>query len=387
MAIPIKYNLRSLLQRRLSALMTVFSIALVVFIFVSVMALANGLETALVSSGDALNILVLRRGSGTELSSSVSNQALQVIKFLPGVQSNAAGDPQASPEVFVIINLPNGNDGDVTNVAIRGSSAIGFQMRPQMRLVAGRLFQAGLHEVIVSRTLSKRFANMNLGDQLRLGNASWSVVGIFDAGNTSYDSEIWADVNQVMGDFKYQTYSSVLLRAKDQASVREVSQRIEADRTYNLMAQPEKKYYEGQTWAAGPIKAMGLFIAVLMGIGACFAAMNTMYAAVSYRKQEIATLRVLGFKRRNIMFSFLTEAMVVALAGGVLGCLLSLPINKLTTGTTNWQTFSEVAFAFRTSPKLLLVGMIFAALIGLFGGLFPSRRASRELPAAALRKT
>jgi len=387
MAIPLKYNLRSLLQRRVSASMTILSIAFVVFIFVSVMALANGLEAALVSSGDALNVLVLRRGSGSELSSSVPNAALQVIKYLPGVAVNASGEPEVSAEVFVIINLPKGNEGEVANVAIRGVSAAGFQIRPQMRLVAGRQFQPGLHEVIVSRTLSKRFANMNVGDQLRLGKANWTVTGIFDAGNTTFDSEIWADVNQVISDFKYQTYSSVLLRAKDQAALRDLSQRIESDRTYNLMAQSERDYYEGQAWAAAPIKAMGLFIAIVMGIGACFAAMNTMYAAVTYRKQEIAALRVLGFKRRNILFSFLTEAMLVSLTGGILGCLLSLPINKLTTGTTNWQTFSELAFAFRTSPQLLIAGMIFAALIGLFGGVFPARQAARQLPAAALRKT
>lgn len=387
MTIPLKYNLLSLLARRVGTLMTVLSIALVVFVFVSVMALAHGLEAALVSSGDPLNVLVMRRGSGAELSSSVPNEALQVLKYLPGVQTDAGGEPLASAEVFVIVNLPTGKEGEVANVAIRGISPPGFRMRPQMRLVEGRMFQPGLHEVILSRTLSKRFPNMNLGDTLRLANADWKVVGIFDAGNTTFDSELWADVNRVTDDFKYRTYSSVLLRAKDQAAVGEIKQRVESDRTYNLTAQPESEYYEQQTWAAAPVKAMGIFIAVIMGVGACFAAMNTMYAAVTYRKQEIATLRVLGFKRRKILLSFLTESMLVALSGGVLGCLLSLPVNKLTTGTTNWQTFSEVAFAFRTSPQLLLGGLIFAALIGLFGGYFPARQAAKQLPAAALRKT
>jgi putative ABC transport system permease protein len=255
-----------------------------------------------------------------------------------------------------------------------------------MQLVEGRMFQPGLREVIVSHALSQRFEHMKVGDQLRLGNAEWKVTGIFSAGNTAWDSEIWADVNQVADDFKYQTYSSVLLRAKDEAAVREISKRIESDPSFTLSARPERDYYEQQTWAAGPIKAMGMFVAVIMGIGACFAAMNTMYSAVSYRRQEIATLRVLGFRRRSILLSFLTESMLVALLGGLLGCLLSLPINRLTTGTTNWQTFSEVAFAFRTSPTLLLVGMIFAALIGLFGGYFPARQAAKQSPAAALRK-
>lgn len=385
MAIPLKYNYLSLLKRRVSTLMTVLSIALVVFIFVSVMALANGLETALVSSGDPLNVLVMRRGAGSELSSAVSRESLQVLKYLPGVQTVAGGEPRTSAEVFVIVNLPKA-DGSIANIAIRGISPGGVEMRQQLRLVEGRMFQPGLREVIVSRTISKRFPGVQLGSQVKLGKAMWNIVGIFDAQGTAFDSEIWGDVNQIAGDFNYQDYSSVLLRAQDEATVKQIVARIESDKNNDLTAQPESEYYAQQTWAAGPIKLMGMFIAVVMGIGACFAAMNTMYAAVSYRTQEIATLQVLGFRRRSILFSFLAESMLVALLGGLLGCLLTLPINKLTTGTTNLQTFSEVAFAFRTSPQLLLIGMIFAAIIGLFGGFFPARQASHQALALALRK-
>jgi putative ABC transport system permease protein len=387
MAIPLKYNFRSMLLRKVSTIMTALSIALVVFIFVSVMALAGGLETALVSSGEPLNVLVLRRGSGSELSSSVPRSALQVIKYLPGIKMDAGGEPQVSAEVFAIINLPKDGEGQIANIAIRGVSPAGIDLRPRLRIVDGRIFQQGLREVIVSRTVSQRFPKAALGNTLRLGKADWKVVGIFEAGNTSFDSEIWADVNQVADDFNYQAYSSVLLQATDHNSLEAISRRVESDRSYNLAAQEEREFYERQTWAAAPIKALGFFIAIVMGIGACFAAMNAMYSAVSYRTKEIATLRVLGFKRRSILVSFLVESMLVALVGGVLGSLLTLPINTLTTGTTNLQTFSELAFAFRTSPLLLTVGLGFAALIGLMGGIFPARQASRQTPAAALRKT
>jgi putative ABC transport system permease protein len=387
MGIPLKYNFLSLLNRRVSTLMTVLSVALVVFIFVSVMAMANGLETALTSSGDPLNVLVMRRGSGSELSSAVPRDALQTLKFLPGVATDGGGEPAASAEIYAIVNLPKGGgEGDVANVAVRGVSPSGAALRPGLRVVEGRAFQPGLREVIVSRSLAGRFPSLRLGGPVRLGRADWQIVGLFEAGNTTFDSEIWADVNQVAGDFGYEAFSSVLLRASDESARREIISRVEADPAGELGAVPESDYYGEQTWAAAPIKMMGLFIAALMGVGACFAAMNTMYAAVAYRAREVATLRVLGFKRRGILLSFLAECLAVSLAGGVLGCLLALPVNRLTTGTTNWQTFSEVSFAFRTSPQVLLAGLFFAFLIGLFGGFFPARRAARQPPAIALKK-
>src|SRR5215510_8895097 len=221
MAIPLKYNFRSMRLRKVSTIMTALSIALVVFIFVSVMALAGGLETALVSSGEPLNVLVLRRGSGSELTSGVPRSALQGIKYLPGIKTDAGGEPQVSAEVFAIINLPKDGEGQIANIAIRGVSPAGINLRPRMHIVDGRMFQTGLREVIVSRTVSQRFPKAALGNTLRLGKADWKVVGIFEAGNTSFDSEIWADVNQVADDFNYQSYSSVLLHATDQNSLEE----------------------------------------------------------------------------------------------------------------------------------------------------------------------
>lgn len=388
MAIPLKYNLLSLLVRRMATLMTVLSVALVVFIFVCVMALANGLETALVSSGEEANVLVLRRGSDSELSSAVSRENLQTLKYLPGVKSGASGAPEVSPEVFVIVNMPRADDAtQIANVAIRGLAPVGIAMRPHLQVVEGRPFQEGLREVIVSRSLAARFPQLKLGSQVRLGKGDWNVVGIFDAGRTTFDSEIWADVDQVIANFNHQEYSSVLLGTDSRETAAAIANRIESDPNLGLGAQAEREYYEAQTWAAAPLKLVGMFIAVVMGIGACFAAMNTMYAAVTYRTREIATLRVLGFKRRSILISFLLESLLVAICGGALGCLLALPVNYITTGTTNWQTFSELSFAFRTSPSVLLTGMLFALLIGLLGGILPSLQAARLPPLVGLRKT
>jgi putative ABC transport system permease protein len=386
MAIPLKYNFRSLLVRRVGTLMTVLSIALVVAIFVGVMALATGLELALVSTGDPLNILVRRRGAESEMSSFVTREAWQAIRFLPGVKTDPGGEPVVSADTVVLINLPKRGEAQGANVTIRGLSPTGLALRPQVRVVQGRMFQPGLREVIASRRISERFQNTSLGDRLKFGKGEWNVVGIFDAANTAFDSEIWVDVNQLASDYNREFYSSALLRAADQRAAQEMISRIENERRWNLTAQPEPDYYKQQTRAAGPIKAMGMFIAVVMGIGACFAAMNTMYAAVTYRTREIATLRVLGFKKSSILLSFLTESLLLALIGGALGCLLALPINGVTTGTANWQTFSEIAFAFRITPQLLTTGMIFAALMGLFGGLFPARQAARKPAAAALRE-
>ncbi|HXF06353.1 MAG TPA: FtsX-like permease family protein [Blastocatellia bacterium] len=386
MAIPVKYNIRSVLVRRVSTLMTVLSIALVVAVTIGVMALATGLETALVSTGDPLNILVRRRGADSELSSFVTRDAWQVLRYLPGVVTHSSGEPLASADVVVVINLPKRGSDQGANVTIRGVSPMGMALRPQVRLVEGRMFQAGLREVIVSRRISERFQHTSLGDRLRFGKGEWTVVGLFDAGQTAFDSEIWTDVNQLASDYNRQFYSSVLLRAVNEAAARDIISRVENERRYNLTAEPETEYFREQTQAAAPIKAMGMFIAFILGIGACFAAMNTMYAAVTYRTREIATLRVLGFRKGSILLSFIVESVLLALVGGVVGCLLVLPINGVTTGTANWQTFSEIAFAFRVTPRLLLAGMIFAILIGLFGGFFPARQAARQVPALALRQ-
>ncbi|MGH9759249.1 MAG: ABC transporter permease [Blastocatellia bacterium] len=385
MAIPLKYNIRNLFIRRVSSLMTVLTIALVVAVFIAIMALANGLNTALVSTGLPDNVIVLRQAAQSEVQSIVSRDSYQIIQTIPGIARSASGTPLASAEVTVLVNLPRAGSGEPSNVTVRGVSSAGFALRPPMTM-EGRVFKPGLAEVVVSKRVSQRFANLGLGQQIKLGKRTWTVVGLFDAGNTAFDSEIWGDVNIVADAFDRQDFSSVLLRVAPGIAVSQVTDRITGEQRLNLAAKPESKYYEEQTAAAGPIKGIGIFVAVILGIGACFGGMNTMYAAVAARTREIGTLRALGFSRASIMTSFVMESLALAIVGGIVGCLISFPVNGVTTGTTNFRTFSEVAFSFRISGGLLLSAILFAAFLGLIGGLLPARMASRLPITRALRE-
>lgn len=386
MRIPLSYNLRNLRVRAFSTVMTALSVGLVVAVFIGIMALARGLEQAFVSTGDPLNVVVLRQGAQVETSSSVSRQALQDIRYLPGVAADAQGAPLVSPEVIVLLNLPKRGDGQGSNVLVRGLSAQGFALRPQVRMVAGRPFRPGLREVIVGRAMADRFQGAGLGESLRFGRSRWTVVGIFDAGRTAFASEVWADASELADDFDRAAYSSVLLRAETPLASRSLTQRISEDQRLHLKALSEPDYYAEQTKAAGPIKILGNFLAVVMAIGASFAVMNTMYAAVARRSREIGVLRVLGFGPRSILASFLVESVILAAAGGILGCLLALPLHGLATGTTNFRTFSEVAFGFRITPDLLAEGLVFSLVMGSLGGLLPARAASRQPMLETLRE-
>jgi putative ABC transport system permease protein len=310
-----------------------------------------------------------------------------VIRYLEGIAKNEKGEPWVSPELIVLINLPRRGQAQGSNVTIRGLTPAGFGLRPEFKVVEGRQFRSGLREVIVSKKISDRFQNCGLGDKVKFAKGYWTVVGIFEVGNTAYASEIWTDPEDLGQDFDRDAYSSVFLRAVDSSTLNRLKQQLADDRRLHLKAQIEREYYEKQTSSAAPIKALGIFIAGLMAIGASFASMNTMYAAVARRTKEIGALRVLGFSRGSILLSFVIESVLIALVGGAIGCLLALPVNGVTTGTTNFTTFSELAFNFRVTPRLLLNGMIFAALMGFIGGLFPAWRAARENIVTALRST
>lgn len=386
MAVPLAYNIRNLRVRLFSTLMTVLSVGLVVAVFIGVMALARGLEEAFEATGEPLNVVVLRQGSQVETSSAIRRDALQVIQYLPGVAADADGAPLVSPEVIVLLNLPKRADGQGANVLVRGLRAKGFGLRPQVRLVQGRPARPGLREVIVGRSIAGRFRNAGLGETLRFGRSHWRVVGIFEAGRTAFGSEIWADASELADDFDRADYSSVLLRAETPAALRAIERRIGSDQRLHLKAQAEAEYYAEQTKTAGPIKVLGSFMATLMAIGASFAVMNTMYAAVSRRAREIGVLRVLGFQPASILLSFLAESVVLAGLGGLLGCLLALPIHGLTTGTMNFRTFSDISFAFRITPDLMAHGVGFALLMGAVGGFLPARLASRQPMVETLRE-
>jgi len=387
MAIPLKYNLRNLRVRWVTTLMTASSIFLTVLVFVVLMALARGLETSLSATGHPLNLLLMREGSQSETQSSVTRESLQVIRYLEGIAKNEKGEPRVSPELIVLINLPRRGQAQGSNVTIRGLTPEGFGLRPEFKLVEGRLFQRGLREVIASKKIAERFQNCGLGDRVKFAKGYWTVVGIFEVGSTAYASEIWTDPEDLGQDFDRDVYSSVFLRVADASALARLKQQVADDRRLHLKAQTEIEYYQKQTSSAAPIKALGIFIAGLMAVGASFAAMNTMYAAVARRTKEIGALRVLGFSRGSILLSFVIESVIIAVLGGLPGCLLALLVNGVTTGTTNFATFSELAFNFRVTPRLMLNGMIFAALMGFVGGLFPAWRAAQENIVTALRST
>jgi len=301
------------------------------------------------------------------------------------VATDEKGQPLVSAEAIVVVSLPRRRSGDRSNVLIRGVSPQAFVLRPGVRLVAGRPFQPGLRELIVSRALAQRVQGMGLGERVKLGRGEWEVVGLFEANRTAFDSEVWADVHELAEEFNRQEYSSVLLRAVDAAAQTALIRHISEDQRLHLKALDEEVYYAEQTKAAVPIKALGMLLATLMAIGASFAAMNTMYASVAYRSRETAILQVLGFRRRSILLSFLIESLILSLLGGLLGCLLALPIHGVTTATTNFRTLSEITFAFRITPDLLVGGLLFALLMGAVGGVLPARLAARQLIVHVLR--
>ncbi len=375
MTIPLQYNLRSMRVRHTGTVMTMLGIGLTVSIVVTMMALVQGLEATFVETGRDNQLVVIRQGSMNEVNSFFGRDLFQTVRFLPGIVPDNAGRPLACAELVAILNLPK-VDGNPSNVIIRGTSQTGFHLRPEVRLAEGRLFRGGLREIIVSRSVSERFAGMELGSSVEFARSHWKVVGIFDAGGTAYDSEIWTEYTDLSSDLDRQYYSSILLRAVGAAAAEDIQRRVAEDRRVNLQAIPQKEYFADQAGTSAGVRALGWFIAMVMGVGAAFAAMNMMYGAVMARASEVATLRILGFQRGHIMTSFLLESWLLGLGGGIVGCLLALPMNGISTGTASFQTFSEVLFNFRITPGILARGMAFASFVAVLGGFLPARRAA-----------
>jgi ABC-type antimicrobial peptide transport system permease subunit len=296
------------------------------------------------------------------------------------------GEPIASLEMVTVINLPSVDSPDGMNVTLRGILPVGVKMRDGLKLQDGRWFQAGQREVVVGKSVAKRYPGAQLGKRLRFGRGDWEVVGVMDGGQSSVNSEIFGDLNQVSSDFnRADGLSSVLLRATDEATVPALINSLNDDRRLGVDAQTEKSYYEAQTSSGALLQYLGIFISIIMAVGSSFAAMNTMYAAVARRAREIGTLRVLGFSRGSILFSFLIESLLLSALGGLLGCLLVLPLNNITTAVGSFVTFSEIAFNFRVSPQIMAAGLAFALVMGALGGLFPARMAARKEILTALR--
>jgi putative ABC transport system permease protein len=386
MAVPIKYNLRNLKLRKSATVMTALGIALTVTTAIFIMALLAGLNAAFRGSGDPLNVLVLRKGATAELSAGgVDRDALPVMKDLPGVARDSQGQPLISGEDLLVVVLPRNDGTGETNVTVRYLSPTGIAMRPEVKLVSGRWFTPGQREIVVSKSIHNRFAQANIGDSMWIGKGPWTVVGIFDAGGTSHDSEIWGDINQLAADFDRTTYNSVLIRASDPLAADALKNRVSDDQRLKLNGMLETDYWAKQTNSGNPIKFVGMIVAVIMAIGSCFAAMNTMYAAVAYRSREIATLRVIGFSRPSILTSFVFESVLLSLLGAVVGIVLMLPFNGMTTGTNNPITFSEAVFSLRMTPPVVGAAIVFAVVMGLFGGLAPAWHAARREILASLR--
>src|SRR5215467_5666851 len=395
MAIPIKYNIRNLRLRVGLTAMTALGIALTVTTAIFLMALIAGLNRAFVSSGSKLNVLVLRKGSESELTGGFDAALFPTLKTLPGIAKDSHGEPMASAEWDVVIVLPRKDGTGEVNVTVRGMMPDGLEMRqlpdapggpPKVKLIAGNWFRTGQREVVVSKSIRDRFSHANIGDTMQFGKGPWTVVGVFDAGGSAYESEVWGDVNQMASDFDRQGgYSSVYLRATDPISAEALKNRVSDDQRLKLDGVLEKDYYAKQTSSGTPIKVIGFVVAIIMGVGSIFAAMNTMYAAVAYRGREIATLRVMGFSRPSILTSFVLESLLLALLGALVGIVLMLPFNGMQTGTSNAVTFSEVVFAIQITWEVALYAIAFALIMGFIGGLAPAWHAARQNILAALR--
>jgi putative ABC transport system permease protein len=344
------------------------------------------LEHALEITGNELDLIVLRKGSQEEGSSGLEQQLARQISTLEGIDRDADGRPMCSVEFVTILTQPRRGDGGTTNLIVRGMEQTGRALRPGFRIVEGRDIKPGLNEAITSRTMAERFENLGMGGKLEINKVDFTIVGYFAAEGSAAESEVWADLRDVTNARRTPGAVSVVnLRAASEDAKRALIDRIQDDEQFNLKVVDEPQYYADQMTASVYTRIVGLFIAAFLTVGAMFAAANTMYAAVASRAREIGTLRALGFRRRSILFSFLFESVLICLAGGVLGCLATLPFNGLSTGTANWATFSEITFSFRFGPEVMLQGLILALSMGVLGGLFPALRAVRLDTASALR--
>jgi putative ABC transport system permease protein len=351
------------------------------------LALAQGFRATLVASGSPGNAIVLRKGATAETVSAVLRQDVPLVESLAQVARGADGRPLASPELMVIIALPRQSDNQPANVPARGVGPRAFEVRDSLAFVEGRRFTPGTREINVGRQAMGRFKGLTLGSDVKFGAATWKVVGVFTADDASFESEVWGDVDLMMPAFQREGYQSLTVKLADSSMFDSFKAAVDADPRLYLQAQREQDYYAAQSEAMTTvIRVFGTFVTLILSIGAMFGAMNTMYAAVAYRTREIGTLRALGFARWRIVSAFLVESIALAVIGGVVGCVLALPVNGLSTGTTNFSSFSEVAFRFRVTPSLVAAGVVFSALMGALGGLLPAVRAARIPVARALRE-
>jgi len=374
--VPFIYSVRNLYVRRTSTTLTALGIAAVAWVFIFTLALAGGFEAALRTTGSAKNAIVIRSGAASELMSIVSREGASSIAAQPEVARAADGSPFAAPELVVIWNLVR-RSGSPTNVIVRGVSPHSLAVREKAKIAAGRMFRPGQNEIVVGKLVSERFRNCGLGDRIQLAGREWSVVGVIDAAGSAYDSEIWGDVELFMPVFDRPVFQNVTLRLDDPSHFAPLKKRLEADPRFSLQVRREDEFYASQSGVmATLLRTLGLFVTMIMALGAVFGALNTMYASVSARTKEIGTLLAIGFSRGAVLLSVLVESVALCSLGGLIGCLLALPIRSFTTGTMSFASFSELAFRFEVTPLMMGLGLAFAVLMGLVGGYFPARRAA-----------
>jgi putative ABC transport system permease protein len=388
MAVPLIYNLRSVRARWVSAIVAVVGIAGTVGVFIAMLALAKGFEKTLVSSGSPQNAIIMRAGSTSEMTGSVTLDQVKIIQDAPQV-AREGNQPLVTPEVVVIADFPLKSTGTDANVQVRGVPETVLKVRNNVRVVEGHFITPGLSELVVGRNVPSTYSGLDLGSTVKFGGGTWKVVGIFDAGGSAFDSEVWADSRVLADVYKRPNYifQSVTARLTSPEAFTSFKDTLTSDPRMTVQADREIDYYAKQSRnLATLITVLGSLVAMVMGIGAVFGALNTMYSAVAERSREIATIRAIGFSSGSVVLSFIFEALLIAFIGGVIGCLAALRLNGVTTGAMNFQTFSHLAFAFSVTPALLGIGMIFALVMGLIGGVPPAIRAANRPVVAALRE-
>ena len=387
-AVPLAYVARNLWVRRVTTLLTAGGMALVVFVYATVLMMDEGIRATLVATGQADNLLILRRGAGAEINSGIARTQAAIVESLPGIATNGAGERLVSKEPVVLNVLPKRSNGKPSNVTLRGTSAIGMELRPQVRMVQGRMFRPGTSEIMAGRAIAEGFQGAALGETLRFAQRDWTVVGVFDSGRTGFDSEIWGDAEQMMQAFRRNAYSTIVLRVADASAAGRLQALIDADPRLKLEAKPEITFYAEQSEAlANFIRILGVSVSIIFSIGAVVGAMITMFAAVAQRTAEIGTLRALGFRRGAVLAAFLGEALLLALVGGAIGLAAASAMQAFPISTVNFQTFSELAFQLRLTPAIVAQTLVFTLAMGLAGGFIPAWRAARMRIVDCLRES
>lgn len=386
MTIPFSYIARNLYARKLTTVLTAGGMALVVYVFATVLMLAAGLRETLVATGQADNALVIRKGSQTEVQSGIDRPSAAIVEALPGIATGEEGERLLSKEPVVLMSLPKRETGSASNVVVRGVTGQGLVLRPQVRIAEGRMFRPGTSEIVVGRSVAQGFRGAGLGETLRFAQRDWTVVGIFDAGKTAFNSEIWGDAEQLLQAFRRNGFSALVFRLQDPDGFAAIKAAIEGDPRLQLEVKPERKFYADQSETLATfISILGLSISIIFSVGAVIGAMITMYASVASRTGEIGTLRALGFPRRAILVAFLGEALLLGLVGGAIGLVAASFMQFVPISTTNFQTFAEIAFSFTLTPAIVLASLGFAVAMGFVGGFLPAARAARLPIVDALR--